>query len=723
MGSAREAVQTAPPASDQTAGGSVLDAEPLGTVPLYSSLDTLDGGADAGDTVLARGDVGTVTTNAGTTGYGISYHGGPVLHGPVSAYYIWYGNWSNSFAPTVLGTLVSNLGGSLYYNIDITYGDSTGASVANSVRLGGTVNDNYSLGTALADADIQTLVANHINRGDLPLDPNGVYFVLTSSDVNETGGFCTTYCAWHNHGTINGADIKVAFVGDPDCCPKDCEPGQGSAAYAPNGDAGDDAMASTIAYELEVTANDPDLNAWYDDSQNLESAGKCANTYGTTYKVASGALANVHLGNRDYLLQQNWLNVSPGSCALAYDDFTLSASQSPLTLPPNSYGSSSVAVGGVGPVSLKVSVPGTIVATFSNTGTDTTSIQAGQSATVSLYVAPGTSAGTYTVTVTGTEGSITHSTTVTVTVPPPDFSISASPSTLSVAQASSGTSTLTTVAMNGSGSVSFAVSAPSGITATLELRSAYGANTSSTLTVAVGASTAPGTYTLTITGTEGSITHSIPITLNVSAADFTLSASSSSLTMSQGGSRTVTVSTTAVNGTGSVSLAAGAASDIYATFTPNTVAATGRSTLTVGVSANITPGTYSITVTGNDGSVTRSITVTLYVLAADFTLSASPSSLTVPQGGSRTVTISSTGVSGSGTISLAADGVVGVNATLDSTPIPSQRELHTHSRREREYARRHVYHHHLWHRRERHRIDHRHRHRVGARLHHLRESG
>jgi hypothetical protein len=38
---------------------------------------------------------------------------------------------------------------------------------------------------------VEAVVSGAISSGALPADANGVYFVLTSSDVNETSGFCT----------------------------------------------------------------------------------------------------------------------------------------------------------------------------------------------------------------------------------------------------------------------------------------------------------------------------------------------------------------------------------------------------------------------------------------------------------------------------------------------------------------------------------------------------
>src|SRR5213079_2740259 len=162
------------------------------------------------------------------------------------------------------------------------------------------------------DAQIQSVVSSAITSGRLPSNTNAVYFVLTSADVTASSGFCTQYCGWHTHGTIGGADIKYAFIGNPDRCPSACA----AQTTSPNGNAGADGMASIIAHELEEATTDPDLNAWY-DTRGQENADKCAWTFGTTYTV-NGALANMTLGSRNYLIQRNWVNASGGYCAKSY---------------------------------------------------------------------------------------------------------------------------------------------------------------------------------------------------------------------------------------------------------------------------------------------------------------------------------------------------------------------------------------------------------------------
>lgn len=256
---------------------------------------------------------GEARTGNQTGSNGIYYHGGPVMTTTKNVYYIWYGNWSGNTATSILTTLAQSIGGSPYFNINTTYTNGSGMSVSNSVAYKGSTTDNYSLGKSLTDANIQTIVSNAITSGKLPLDTNAVYFVLTSSDVNETSGFCTQYCGWHTYGTVNGINVKYAFIGNPDRCPSACE----EQTKSPNNNAGADGMASIISHELEEASTDPNLNAWY-DRRGAENADKCAWTFGATKTAANGSAYNMTLGGLEFLIQRNWVNAGGGYCALSY---------------------------------------------------------------------------------------------------------------------------------------------------------------------------------------------------------------------------------------------------------------------------------------------------------------------------------------------------------------------------------------------------------------------
>jgi len=251
----------------------------------------------------------------GPPGNGISYHGGPVMLGTTNVYFIWYGNWSNNIATTIFFDFSSHIGCSPYFNITTTYYNGANTHVSNSVAFAASTTDAYSQGSVLSDSGVQNVVSSAIGAGRLPSDTNGVYFVLTSADVNESSGFCTQYCGWHTHATIQGRDIKYSFVGNPDRCPSGCQAQPTS--QSPNGNQGADGMASIIAHELEESVTDPDLNAWF-DNRGAENADKCAWTFGTTYTTSNGSLANMVLGTRNYLIQRNWVNASGGYCAQSF---------------------------------------------------------------------------------------------------------------------------------------------------------------------------------------------------------------------------------------------------------------------------------------------------------------------------------------------------------------------------------------------------------------------
>lgn len=247
----------------------------------------------------AKGEAG----NAKTRSASISYHGGPVMTGTVNIHYIWYGNWSGNTATTILTDLANSLGGSPYEQINATYYNGSGTHVSGNISYAGSTNDNYSHGTSLSDAAIEQVVA-----ATNPTDTNALYMVLTSSDVTASSGFCTQYCGWHTDATINGRDIKYAFIGNPDRCPTSCEEQQTS----PNGNAGADGMASIIAHESEEAISDPDLNAWY-DRQGAENADKCAWTFGNESTASNGSKYNLTMGGRNWLIQRNW-NASTQGC-------------------------------------------------------------------------------------------------------------------------------------------------------------------------------------------------------------------------------------------------------------------------------------------------------------------------------------------------------------------------------------------------------------------------
>lgn len=273
-----------------------------------------------------------------------SYFGaGPVMQMQRHIYLVWYGNWQGNSALEIIPRFLMALNKSPYESILQTYSYAAhGQGISNSIVLAGQTFDDYSLGQNLSDANIQTIVQNAITEGRLPLDENGIYFVLTSPDVMESssgnlanGGFCTAYCGWHTDGlNMQGVDVKYAFVGDGEACASATAESYGSwpgsciamSSYtsntnyvwnSPNGNPGADGMVSVIAHESEEAATDPEVGTgnygyfgedWFANT-GYENGDQCAWHFGAKsgnmYTTANGSYANMYLDGNNYLIQKN----------------------------------------------------------------------------------------------------------------------------------------------------------------------------------------------------------------------------------------------------------------------------------------------------------------------------------------------------------------------------------------------------------------------------------
>jgi hypothetical protein len=258
--------------------------------------------------------IGTLEqTGVQRTRYRVEFHLGQVMTSTSNVYLIWYGNWANDPAPLIIQDLVIGLGGSPYFTVNTLYPDASGAAPSGGLIFGGAVNDLYSRGPTLSDQDIKDIVLEQMAVQSIPVDPRGIYVVLTTPDVTASSGWADRYCAFHDFVMRNGGSHKIVYVGSPRRSPSRCAP----QLTGPNGDYNADGMASLVAAELFNATVDPVFNAYY-DKLGLEPADKCAWSYGETYTTPNGARANVRLGSRDFLLQQLWVPTKKGGqCALA----------------------------------------------------------------------------------------------------------------------------------------------------------------------------------------------------------------------------------------------------------------------------------------------------------------------------------------------------------------------------------------------------------------------
>jgi hypothetical protein len=354
------------------------------------------------------------------------------------------------------------------------------------------------------------------------------------------------------------------------------------------------------------------LSRWGDYSMlAVDPVDDCTFWYTTEYLTANGSF-NWHTRVASFKL--------PGCPAgpPPTPDFSLSATPSSQTVTQGagtSYTINITRTGGFSdPVTLTLSgLPAGAVGTFSPNATT------GMSSTLAVTTTSLTPTGTYPLTISGTNVTLTRTTSASLVVtapPPPDFSLSATPTSRTVARGA-GTPYTVNIARTGgfTGDVTLSATGyPAGASGTF---SPNPATTSSTLSVTTVGTTPPGTYSLTITGTNGTLSHTTSVTLVVTAPDFSLSATPTSRTVTRGANTTYTVNITRTGGfTGGITFTvSGLPSGSAGTFSPNP--ATGASsTLTVTTSATTTPaGTYSVTITGTSGSLTHTTSVTLVVTA------------------------------------------------------------------------------------------------------------
>jgi len=250
----------------------------------------------------------------------------------------------------------------------------------------------------------------------------------------------------------------------------------------------------------------------------------------------------------------------------------------------------------------------------------------------------------------------------------PDFSLSANPSTVSFVAGDSTTSTITLHSTGGfTGTVALTTSSsPAGIDTTCNPSNLNGNQTS---TCTLSGST-PGSYVVSVTGTSGSLTHKTSISARVTAPvgpDFSLSASPSSVTFLIGQSATSTIALHSTGGfNGTVQLReASTPPGVSTSCSPASLQDNQTSTCTLGASG---AGSYTVTVTGTNDSLVHTTSIGVTVTAPptpDFSISATPASVSFVAGQSATSTISVQPSEGfTGTVALTpASSPAGVTAS------------------------------------------------------------
>jgi uncharacterized protein YjdB len=265
----------------------------------------------------------------------------------------------------------------------------------------------------------------------------------------------------------------------------------------------------------------------------------------------------------------------------------------------------------------------------------------------------------YTITATSTVDSSKKGTaTITVTAAPAINSVTVSPSTASVAQGGSKNLTATVDAVGGAATTVTWTSS--------DITNKVTANSSGKVTVAADA--ALGDYTITATSTFN-ISKKGTATITVTAmppAVNSVIVTPSIASVEQGGSKQLTATVDAVGG---------AATTV--TWTSSNAKMTVDSAGNVSVAADATPSDYTITATSTvDSSKKGTATITVTAAPAINSVTVSPSTASVVQGGSKQLTASVDAVGGAATTvtwtssddNVVVDSTGNVTVAADTTP-------------------------------------------------------
>ncbi len=265
-----------------------------------------------------------------------------------------------------------------------------------------------------------------------------------------------------------------------------------------------------------------------------------------------------------------------------------------------------------------------------------------------------------------------------------DFSMSSNPTTLTLMPPVNGYATLSLTAQNnfaGTMFLSTSVGPASGLTVNCNPSYVTLLNGGTVQSSCTFVPAAPGNYSVSIVTClfDCSISGIHIILITVHVQDFGVSTNPASLDVIQGSSSSSTVSVSSLNGfAGTVGLGLGQlASGITGSLAPSSVTVTpgasAASTLSMNVANSVVPGQYSVGVIAGYQATVHFATVRLNVLSrVDFSISASPSSVSLQQGYGVATQIILTSVNGfSGSVQLTATpnvNVCGFTALFPSNP-------------------------------------------------------
>ncbi len=346
--------------------------------------------------------------------------------------------------------------------------------------------------------------------------------VWSTSASEGAGSGCSAYEAKPSFQTDTGCTRRT--VADVSA---DADPATGVAVYDSYGSGGwtvfgGTSVASPIIGAMYALANSPAPTAYPNSYPYADPGGLYDVTTGHTATCSPAYLCTAGAGYDG----PTGLGTPNGAAAFGpasagSSDFSVAVNPTNVSVAAGSQAAATVSTavtsGSSESVALSASgLPSGVTASFSPS-----TVNSGSPSTVTFTAAPAVLAGNYSVMITGTGSTGSHTATLTLSVTAAasnDFSLSVNPTSASVTAGSGTTATVSTAVTSGSAqTVSLgATGLPTGVTVSFS-PSSVTAGSSSTLTISTSSAAAAGTYTLTITGTGSSATHTTSFALTVKA--------------------------------------------------------------------------------------------------------------------------------------------------------------------------------------------------------------
>jgi pseudomonalisin len=447
---------------------------------------------------------------------------------------------------------------------DVTKGTNTVPGVT-----GYNAGAGYDMATGLGSVDA-TLLVNHWLEGTTRPD---FQLAATTTAVSVLSGASTTagFAVKANNGFNTTVSFSVTGL-----------PAGVTSVFAPT------SVASSGGTTLTLTA----------------SASAASGSY--TLNVVGTAGSN----KRTVPLSLTVVNAPPLSLSLAPSSIDVAAGASgstTITTTRNAAFNSAVSLSLSG-------LPQGVTAKFSSA---TIAAPGAGTSVLTATVSASMAGGTYAVTLTATGGGVSKTALVAINVlPAPSFSLTLSPTALSVAPGNTGTTwatTIRTTTFNSTISVKV-TGAPSGVTTSTGTIALPGSGVCA-LGVTVGSSVAAGSYNLTVSATGGGVTKTATLTLSVPG--LSLISSATSLSLSRGNTSTATLTTAVLGGLSSAVTFSvqGLPAGVTATFTPSSLAAPGKGSTVLKLSATSTAatGTATLIAQASAGSVVATVNLKVVV--------------------------------------------------------------------------------------------------------------